>query len=295
MKDKKQIQERIRPVLQTFPYIFSVQIASKAIIAVWMLLLGKVFQALLKSSGRVAVTSGDFKFLFTSWQGIGILLLGLVSLFIYVAFDLNTKIVLSRDLLTGENASIGRCMKEGFLSVGKLINLQGVIVVLYISLIAPILGVGLSISLTQGLYIPTFITAVIKSSVLYSALAGVVVLLFLSGGIANLFILHGIVIDKLTISKAARQSSNLIKANWKDYLKQNITFILLIAGVLAGIAILFLFLPLKVVSIFSLNGPISRLLTIFFVTAGVIVSALVALFAMPLYLIKMTQLFFFFF
>ena len=105
MKDKKQIQERIRPVLQTFPYIFSVQIASKAIIAVWMLLLGKVFQALLKSSGRVAVTSGDFKFLFTSWQGIGILLLGLVSLFIYVAFDLNTKIVLSRDLLTGENAS----------------------------------------------------------------------------------------------------------------------------------------------------------------------------------------------
>lgn len=292
MKDKRQIQERIRPILQTFPYIFSVQILTKAIIAVWMLLLGKIFQALLRSSGRVAVTSGDFKFLFTTWQGIGILLLGLVSLFIYVAFDLNTKIVLSRNLLTGEDASPGKCMKEGFLSVGKLINLQGIIVVLYIALIAPLLGVGLSISLTKGLYIPTFITAVIKSSVLYSAVAGVVVLLFLSGGIANLFILHGIVIDKMSIGDAARQSGELMKANWKDYLKQNIMFILLIAVVLAGIAIAFLFIPLKLISILSLPASVSRLLTIFFVAAGVIVSALADLFSMPLYMIKMTQLFF---
>jgi glycerophosphoryl diester phosphodiesterase len=291
-ENKKRIQERIRPILQTFPYIFSVQIATKAIIAVWMLLLGKIFQALLRSSGRVAVTSGDFKFLFTTWQGIGILLLGLVSLFIYVAFDLNTKVVLSRNLLTGEDASPGKCMKEGFLSVGKLINLQGSIVVLYISLIAPLLGVGLSISLTRGLYIPTFITAVIKGSVLYSALAGVAVLLFLSGGIANLFILHGIVIDKMTIGEAGRQSGELIKANWKDYLKQNIMFILLIAGVLAGIAVVFLFIPLKLISILSLPATVSRLLTIFFVAAGVIVSALADLFSIPLYMIKMTQLFF---
>ena len=58
------------------------------LIALWLFLLGRLFQLLLLSTGRVAVTSGDFKFIFTSWQGILIILIGLVSLFIYVAFDM---------------------------------------------------------------------------------------------------------------------------------------------------------------------------------------------------------------
>ena len=292
MKNSIQIRQKLSLILQAFPYIFTYQIITKAVIAIWIFLLGRLFQALLRSSGRVAVTSGDYQFLFTTWQGILILLLGLVTLFIYVAFDLNSKIALSRNLLTGENASPGKCMKEGFASIGKLINLRGIIVVIYIALISPVLGIGVSVSLTEGLYIPTFITAFIKSSVLFSALAGVAVLVFLSAGIANLFILHGIVIDKLPIDEAGLQSRDLIKENWKDYLKQNILFILIITGALTVIAIVFLFLPLKLIGMLSLPAPFSRLLTIIFVTAGVIVSALADLFATPLYLMKMTQLFF---
>ena len=127
--------------------------------------------------------------------------------------------------------------------------------------------------------------------VLYSALAGVVVVLFLAVGIGNLFILHGIVIDKLKIGEAGKQSRKLIRDNWKDYLKQNILYIVAIGVFLALVGVLFLFLPLKLVSVLPLPRLLSRLLTIFFVTAGVIVSALADLFAMPLYLMKMTQLY----
>ena len=201
-KGNSQIRQRLKPYLQALPDIFNYQIVTKALIAVWLFLIGRIFLALLKSSGRVAVTSGDWKFLFTTWQGVCILLLGFVSLFIYVAFDLNSKIVLCRELLSGEEVSLKECIKEGFLSIGKFINLRGIIVVIYIALIAPILGVGVSIGLTENLYIPTFIAAVIKDSVLYSALAGVVALIFLSVGIANLFILHGVMIDKLPVKEA---------------------------------------------------------------------------------------------
>lgn len=292
MNINTQTLQKLKPVFQALPDIFSYQIATKALIAIWMFLLGRIFQALLKSSGRVAVTSGDYQFLFTTWQGIFILLLALVSLFIYVAFDLNSKIVLSRNLLTGKKVTLEECMKEGFYSIGKMINLRGIIVVIYIALIAPVLGIGISVSLTEGLYIPTFITAFIKESVLYSALSGIAVLVFLSVGIANLFILHGIVIDKLTIGDAGQQSRNLIRENWKDYLKQNLLYILIIAGSLAAVSIVFLFLPLKLISVLSLHGSLNRLLTVFFVTAGVIVSVLVDLFGIPLYLIKMTQLYY---
>ena len=273
------------------PDILNYQIVTKVLICIWLFLLGRLFQALLKSSGRVAVTSGDWQFLFTTWQGILILLLGIASLFVYVAFDINSKIVLSRNLLTGQNESIESSIKEGFFSIGRLINIRGILIVLYIALIAPILGIGISISATEKLYIPTFISSVIESSVLYSALAGAAVLVFLAMGIANLFMLHGIIIDDLGIGEAGRQSRKIIKANWKDYIKQNVIFILLIAGSLIGIAIVCLFIPLKLITLLP-AGPLSRLLTIIFVTAGTVISVLADLFGIPLYILKMTQLYY---
>ncbi|MBR2995881.1 MAG: hypothetical protein IKF45_04155 [Lachnospiraceae bacterium] len=97
-----QIKIRLDPYLRALPDIFNYQIATKILLALWLFLLGRVFQVLLRSTGRVAVTTGDWQFLFTTWQGIFILLL---------------------------------------------------------ALIAPIVGVGVSISLTEGLYIPTFISS----------------------------------------------------------------------------------------------------------------------------------------
>ena len=291
MKKENTIAKRLRPYTQALPDIFTYQIVTKLLLAIWLFLLGRIFQALLKSSGRVAVTTGDWQFLFTTWQGILILLLGLVSLFVYVAFDLNSKVVLSRNILTGQKESLENTIKEGFFSIGKLINLEGILVVLYIALIAPILGIGISISATENLYIPTFISSVIESSVLYSALAGIAVLVFLSAGIANLFILHGLIIDDLPVKEAGKKSRSLIKANWKDYIKQNAFFIVMILLSLAGIAILCLFIPLKLISLLP-AGNLSRILTIVFVTVGTIVSILTDFLGVPLYMLKMTQLFY---
>ena len=290
MKDTT-IKEKLKPYVRALPDIFNYQIVTKLLLAAWLFLLGRIFQALLKSSGRVAVTSGDWKFLFTTWQGTLILLLGLASLFVYVAFDLNSMIVLSRNLANGQSEALDESIKEGFFSIGKLISLRGLLTVLYIALVAPILGIGISISATKNLYIPTFISSVIQDSVLYSALAGVAVIVFLSIGIANLFILHGVVIDGLSVREAGRQSRKLVRANWKDYIKQNVIFVLLIFGSLAGMAIICLFIPLKLISLLP-PGPVSRLLTVLFVTAGTIISMLTALVGIPQYILKMTQLFY---
>ena len=292
MNKENNLVEKIKPYLRAMPDIFNYQIVTKLLIGIWIFLLGRIFQVLLKSTGRVAVTSGDWKFLFTTWQGLLILLLGFISLFIYVAIDLNAKIVISSNLLTGKASALKDIIREGYASVRKLINLRGVLVMVYIALIAPIIGIGISISMTESLYIPTFISSVIKDSVLYSALSGIAVLVFLSLGIANLFILHGIVIDDLDVKGSAKQSGSLMKANWKDYLKQNILYILTIACILAVAAIICLFLPLKLVQLLPLPAALSRILTIFFVSAGVILSSLTDLFATPLYLLKMTQLYY---
>ena len=287
-----QIKKDLKMCYKVLPDIVNYQIVTKVFIAVWLFLFDRIFQALLISSGRVAVTSGDYMFLFTTWQGILILVLGLISLFLYVAFDLNAQIVLCRELLNGRKARLGVCFKEGLSSIKKLLNLRGILVVLYITFISPILGFGVSIAMTRGLYIPTFIAAFIESSVLYSVLGIIAVLIFLSIGIANLFILHGIIIDKIPIKESGKQSSDLIRANWKDYLKQNILYILIIAVTVVAVAVVCLFIPLKLIDILPLPTLIGRPLIILFAIVGVIVSTLTDLVGIPVYLLKMTQLFY---
>ena len=162
---------------------------------------------------------------------------------------------------------------------------------MYIALIAPILGIGVSLTMTKGLYIPTFISSVIADTPLYLIGTTLLVLIFLSVGVANLFILHGVVLDGLSVKEAGAQSKRLIRENWKDYLKQNILFLLVIVVLLAAIIIVVLVLPLAIVQLLPLSAGVRRTLTVFFVTSGVLLSMLADLFATPLYLMKMTELF----
>ena len=142
--------QKLKPYWKALPNIFCYQILTKAIIMVWIIVLKEAFYLLLKGTGRVALTSGDFVFLFQSWQGILILALGLVSLYIYAALDLNAKVALSRQLVCGgaERVSITKSLKEGLDATRRMTCLRGIGVVLYIALIAPLLGFGVSFSLT---------------------------------------------------------------------------------------------------------------------------------------------------
>ena len=286
------MKNKLRPYWQALPDILIYLIISTPLIGLWLYLLGRITLALLESTGRVAITSGDFMFLFTTWQGYVILLVGILSLFVYVAFDLNTKIVIAGKLMTGEKQSVWKNMDEGFKSIKALLSLRGILVALYIALVAPLLGFGVSLTKTKWLYIPTFIASVIGDNTLYLILIALLLLVFLSIGIANLFILHGIIIDKMAVKEAGEQSRKLIRKNWKDYLKQNLLFIAVVAVVLAIIILISLALPLSIIQALPLSAGTERFLTIVFALLGSIISLLASLLSTPLYIMKMTQLFY---
>lgn len=283
--------EKLKPYLEALPDVIRYQVATKLLLGVWLFLLGRLFRVLLNSTGRVAVTSGDFAFIFTTWQGIAIILIALLSLFVYVALDLNVKIILSRNLLFDENKPFWHICSEALECVLRLFNVQGIAIIIYIVLIAPILGIGFSISLTQGFYIPTFISSVIADTPLYLILASVAALLFISMGIANLFVLHGI-IDDMSIEDASRQSRKIIREYGKDYLWQNIAFILVMAAVLGIIVAAVLVLPLLLTQILPLSSVIRRGLFLFFILQGTILSLIAGLIVTPFYIMKMTQLYY---
>ena len=77
----KNRQERLAPYIQALPNILQYQLFTKFLIGLWLFLMGRLFRLLLNSTGRVAVSSGDFTFLFGRWQGI-------LLLAIYAAFTI---------------------------------------------------------------------------------------------------------------------------------------------------------------------------------------------------------------
>ena len=286
------MREKLRPYLQATPDIFCYVFVSKVILLFAMLALGGVVSVLLKSVGRVAVTSGDWKFLYSTWQGILILLLSLLSLYICVAFDLNGKIALCSSLVKGEAVSIRECLTKGITSTLKLLSPGGLLVVLYISFVAPVIGLGFSTSATDGLYIPTFITSFIQESVLYSSLLGIIVPILLIIGIANLYILHGVVLDGLSVKDSNRQSYRIMRSNYKNYIKENVLFFLALGAVIALIAAITIAVPLVLTQLIPMPPACYRFLVVLFITAGALVYLYVDLFMIPLYFMKMTQLYY---
>ena len=208
--------KKLKPYLEAIPDIIKYQLATKLMLAILLFVLGRLFRILLKSTGRVAVSSGDFIFLFTTWQGILIILIALITLFFYVALDINAKIIMSKDLLYGEDVNVWKSIDEALKGVFRLFNPKGISVILYITLVAPLVGIGLSISLTRGFRIPTFIASVVASTPMYLIPASIVAILFVFIGIANLFVMHGIVLDDLDVEQSSRQSRKIMKQYYQD-------------------------------------------------------------------------------
>ena len=286
------MKEKLRPYLQALPDIFKYQIISKPLLALLLLMLGLIFRVLLKSAGKVAVTSGDLAFLFTTWQGWLIVLLGLVTLYLYFAFDLNTMIIISRDLVAGKKAKVFKSMKEGFSSIRSFISGSGLPVVLYIAFIGPLLGFAFSISATEGFYVPTFISSVIETSPLLLIPTYIVMLLFLIYGIGNFFILHGVALDKMTVKDSKLQSKKLVRANLKDYIKQTLLFIITMVISVAVVVLVAMVLPLFIINMLDLSAGAGRVVTILFVLLGCVVSTLTAVFAQSFFFMKVTQLYY---
>ena len=283
-------KQRLLPYRQSVPSILLFQIISSLALQIWMSCFSLISRLLIRSTGHVAVTSGEFSFLFTTWQGILLIILAIVNLFLFVAVDLNALVILCNRLLTGEKPSVLYCIKEGFLSLKRFLNPPGILVVLYVSLLSPIIGFELVISLTRGLYVPKFISSVIWSNPLFSIGAVILIAALFLVGVLFIFILHGTLIDGMTLRKSGSNSINLIRKNKKKFFLEILRFFLVFLAVFAAAFVITAFIIF--LSLF-LQIPESVLIpiTVFSLSLISCVMLMFILMTMPLLTLKLTSLY----
>ncbi len=274
------------------PDLLRYQLCTKAILLVLAWGLRSLRTALLWTSGRTAVTSGDLWFVLGSWQGWLLVLLGIAFLLLYMVFDINAMIILSSDVLHGRRIRVWRILGEAFASLGRFRSWTGLGIVLFAAFLVPLAGFGLGLSLTETFYIPDFITSVIYSNSLYNVLYNAVLLVVFLVAFLYLFVFHRIVLGGEDARTAVREARLLMQTNWWDFLRRYLRFFFRCAFVGVAIAAVTIALAVGVAYVFDTDDMERFRALISFITYGVLtVASIYALLFPPFQFLMLTRIY----
>ncbi len=274
------------------PYLLRYQIVTKLSLGFLATFFSLARGALLWTTDRSAITSGDLPYLMRSPQGWVLLIIGIAFLFLYMVFDVNAMILLSEKILHQRPLKIREIIKEAFLSIRPLLSPFGVLLVLYVAFALPLAGVGLGISLTQNLYIPAFITSYIEANSMLRILYYVLLLALFVITVYYIFTFHYIILKKQKPREAMSNAGKTMRQYWKSNIRRYLKFLFrtLLVGFL-NIFVIVLIL-LAILEITDIHGVIQfRVLMTFSSCLAMTAIVIYALIFVPFQWFELTRIF----
>lgn len=182
-----------------------------------------------------AFTTANLKLLFTSWQGIVVILIGIAVALAYITVELFSMICLLDDVIKGRQKKVFResfsAIGRAFRSLPRFFRPAGILILLYILIALPLIGVRIFLSLNRSFRIPRFMMGVIEDNNLYLILYWLVIAALVILGILFLFSVYGVLIDGRKPGEAAKRSLSLIRKNKKAYFLGLCKLVLIIAAI----------------------------------------------------------------
>ncbi|MGI6511514.1 MAG: glycerophosphodiester phosphodiesterase family protein [Catenisphaera adipataccumulans] len=254
-------------------------------------LVRQLINFLLRSSGHVALTSGDYRFLFTTWQGWLLLAVGLGVLVLYEIIDTNVKIVYCDDLIHRRTKSFRQTFLQAMKASRPLFSRRGVWTIFYMSLLVPLCGIGLTVPATRNLTIPDFITSYIYSQPLLFIGYGAAVAAAAILCIRNLFVFHEIILKGKPVDEALDAAKTLMRRNWKNFLGHIILFTLVLVGIVTVLTLALSGGSYALIQSLHLSTEMTRFWTIFTTLFTAIVGSILSLAMLPLEILEVTILY----
>ena len=213
-----------------------------------ILLLGGIWlwrhliNALILSAGRTAITSGDFKYLFTTWQGWTIILVSLGMIMLYLSAVISMHVHYADEVIHQRAFHYCSLLKETGQGMRLLWHSEGVLLLFLTSLLVPLYSIGFSVSLTRQFAVPSFVAFYIfRQKVLLFAYLILV-------GISLYYLVHWIfvwpcvLIEKESVTEAMRHAERIMHGHIRIWLKEILlltVFLLVFLGI-AGVFVLIL-------------------------------------------------------
>lgn len=269
------------------------QIISKLMIGLVVLpLFGLLSNYLIQSTGRTNISSGDFTSFLLSYQGITLLLVGLIVIVIIMGMDINAFIVMSSLIYEGKhNMKAKDVLIIGIKSIKYFFTPAGLLLAGYIAIVLPLVGMGISIGPFKNFQIPNFITSVIFNTPLYLGIYTIAILALTVISIVYIFTLHYVVIMQNNIRDALKNSRLLMMKHWKSFIKDYILSVIKLFFISVLLIVIILLMLLIIGSLFKMTSiyrntwsifsllTVSELMTyILFIAIPILVSIITKLF-----------------
>ncbi len=305
-----------RLCIQAIPELAFFQIFM-GILLVFLVHIFRQVAVFIISAKAPAVISSNISDFILNFRGLLLVPIGILLILLYMAMELFSQIYLCDAILKGEKASVFGCLRQGFKSISKFLNPAGISILLFIVAVVPLVGVGLSLSLTENFYIPNFIMSFIESKtllfIIYNSLifAGVVI------GFLYFYCLHGVLLKGLTARASKKYSIKIMKENWKDFIKSMLVFTMVTFVVSFTVVLVFYLVPQLVFSNLYADLPINyttpslddyidgvvmtdadaiqigyRILSVFIVMIGIYVLSMLQLLMSSFFILQVTRLFY---
>ena len=252
-----------------------------------------IFHILLKSTGRASISSGDFLGFILSFQGLGASFLLLMAMILFIGIDVNAFIIMSAIIYEEKGkVSARRLLIEGIKSLKAFLTPAGFLIILYIVIVIPLVGIGITISPMESFKIPNFITDVIFNNTVYTCIYIAILLALAYISTRYIFFLHYVLLMNCPIGKALANSSKLMKKNWKNFVWN-----FFIKG--AGLIFIAFILIFAITLLFAITGNIlirdlnmKRAVLIFGMLITLETTILLSFMTVPVFCYRLTKLFY---
>lgn len=228
--------------LQSTPELIAFQGLATIIVAVVISVMQWLSDLLIRS-GSIAITSSNILSILFSWQGILLAIIALAVIVISVSVDIFATIYFCDGILKGDQRGVlkrtGESINRALRSLPRFLIPSGWPVLIYITFLAPLVGVGFSTILTSNIFIPTYIMEVINNTPLYKALYLIVMALLAIIGVLYSFSIFAVLLDDMRPRDAYKRSRAIIKNHWKELVKSLLKMLGAILLCTLGVAAIF--------------------------------------------------------
>ena len=243
----------LRLFIRSLPEIWFCQVVIGAILWFPMTALNTVITT-IATSGDFAVTTANIRS-FLSPRALEMLVCSFLLVLLLLVGEICAPICLSEAIQKQEKTGVFSILKKSIKALPRFFTPSGLLILLYILFVSPLLGLGFSLSMTEKLYVPRFITEVIDKNMTYSVLYSAVLFVLGLLGIIHIFVFHGILIDGERPWDAMRRSRQYFVKHWKTILIAIIQITLVIRVLYAVQAFVFDDLPQRYLDSLSNEMP----------------------------------------
>ncbi|CAM2963867.1 glycerophosphodiester phosphodiesterase [Hathewaya histolytica] len=243
-------------------------------------------------SGRKTITNNELIKFSTSKEGLCAFLILCVITSISIILEIGTLIIIAKNTYMGVKISLKEAFFLSLNNLSKIFSISSISIILYITFLVPLLGIGMTSSLITSLKIPSFILDWILQYPLGITLLimSIIIAYFLL--IRWIFTMHIAILENKSFKESLKDSSNLCKGNY-FYIFKNLFLSQLILWI---ISMLFFFLSNIAIGLIIKRIGVSSFTSLAILSLySIIISILLLLFTLfssPFNTIIITRLYF---